>query len=167
VLGDVELYTVTGEVRVSGRPATLRVESLAGPVTVADGADWLRARTSSGAVAVRGAVGDALLATVGGTLTLDGAVTQRARLETVTGAVRQRGPVARDATLAIDTNSGDVTLRPSGAALDLLTLTGRVTSALPAVRAAVRPQGRGQAARVDAGAGRVEVRSFKGAIVVE
>jgi DUF4097 and DUF4098 domain-containing protein YvlB len=161
VVGDVELYTVTGEVRVAGRPATLRVESLAGPLTLADGADWLRARTSSGDVAVRGAVGDAVLATVGGTLSLDGAVTQRARLETVTGAVRQRGPVARDATLAIDTNSGDVTLRPDGAALDLLTLNGRVTSARPAVRGAVRAQGRGQAARVDAGTGRVEVRSFK------
>lgn len=173
VVGDVELHTVTGDVRVAGRPATLRVEALAAPVTVQDGADWLRARTSSGAIRVAGAVGDAELATVGGTLTLDGAVTQQARLESVAGGVRHRGAVARGATLAIETHAGDVTLQLAreGATLDLLTLGGRITSTLPAVRAAVRPQKQGQALRADTGtkpdAGRIEVRSFRGAIVVE
>ena len=175
VVGDVELYTVTGDVRVAGRPATLRVEALAAPVTVQDGADWLRARTSSGAIRVGGAVGDAELATVGGALTLDGAVAQQARLESVTGTVRQRGAVARGATLAIETNSGDVTLQLAGAesALDLLTLSGRITSTLPAVRAGVRSSKQGQALLLPAekgasdDAGRIEVRSFKGAIVVE
>ncbi|MDF1505827.1 hypothetical protein [Roseisolibacter sp. H3M3-2] len=168
VTGPVEVYAVTGAVRVAGRPSTLRVESLAGPVTVDDGADWLRARTSSGALTVRGAVGDAQLATVGGALTLEGDVRQRATLETVTGPVRQRGTVARGATLAIDTNSGEVTLRPAAdAALDLLSVVGRLTSARPAVRAATRAEGKGQGARVAGAGGRVEVRSFKGAIVVE
>ncbi|MGZ8378645.1 MAG: hypothetical protein ACXW0Z_15565 [Gemmatirosa sp.] len=175
LVGDVELYTVTGGVRVAGRPSTLRVESLAGPVTVSDGADWLRARTSSGAIDVRGAVGDASLATVGGTLALDGPVAQRARLESVTGGVRQRGAVARGATLAIETNSGDVTLHLAreGAALDLLTLNGRITSPVAAVRDAVRATKQGHQlllpAEKGAGAdlGRIEVRSFRGAIVVE
>jgi len=177
VAGDLELYSVTGAVRVTGRPATLRVESMAGPVTVGDGADWIRARTSSGTLTVRGAVGDAQLSTVGGALALDGAVAQRARLESVTGTVQHRGGVARGATLAIETNAGDVTLQlpqPGGdVALDLLTLTGRITSPVPAVRAAVRAGGQGQAlllpAEKGAGgdAGRIEVRSFKGTITVD
>ncbi len=172
VTGAVEVYSVTGAVGVSGRRplTTVRVESLAGPVHVG-GANWLRARTSSGPLTVRGPVGDAQLATVGGTLTLEGDVIQRATLETVTGAVRQRGAVARGATLAIDTNSGDVTLHltADAVALDLLTVAGRLTSTLPAVRAAVRTDGQGQVARVAGagGGGRIEVRSYKGAIVVE
>ncbi len=168
--GEVELYSVSGEVRVAGRPATLRVESMDAPVTVADGAAWLRARTSAGTLRVRGAVDDAVLSTVGGGVRVEGTVAQRARIETVTGAVHFDGTVARGAELAIDTNAGDVTLtlEPRGVALDLLTLNGRVASTLPTVRRAVRPQGRGQAASVSAGdAGRIEVRSFKGAIVVE
>ena len=168
--GEVELYSVSGEVRVAGRPATLRVESMDAPVTVADGADWLRARTSAGALRVHGAVDDAVISTVGGEARLEGAVAQRARIETVTGAVRVGGTVARGAQLGIDTNAGDVTLTldARNVALDLLTLNGRVASTLPLVRRVVRTQGRGHAATVTAGdAGRIEVRSFKGTIVVE
>jgi hypothetical protein len=168
--GEVELYSVSGEVRVAGRPATLRVESMDAPVTVADGAAWLRARTSAGALRVRGPVDDVVLSTVGGEARLEGAIAQRARIETVTGAVRFGGTVAQGAQLGIDTNAGDVTLavEPAGVALDLLTLNGRVASTLPLVRRVVRTQGRGQAATVTASdAGRIEVRSFKGAIVVE
>ena len=172
--GEVELFSVSGEVRVAGRPATLRVESMDAPVTVADGAAWLRARTSAGTLRVRGAVDDAVLSTVGGAAHLEGTVAQRARIETVTGAVHFDGAVARGAQLGIDTNAGDVTLtlEPRPVALDLLTLNGRISGTLPPVRRAVRPQGRGQAAVVAAtvtasDAGRIEVRSFKGAIVVE
>jgi DUF4097 and DUF4098 domain-containing protein YvlB len=137
--GDVELYAVGGELRVAGRPSTLRVESMDGPVTVADGAGVLRARTSAGALRVRGPVDDATLSTVGGEARLEGAVAQRARID----------------------------LPPGAAALDLLTLTGRVTSAVPAVRRAIRAAGRGQAAILGPpDAGRIEVRSFRGTIVV-
>lgn len=169
---EVELYSVSGAVRVTGRPATLRVESLAGTVAVRDGAAWVRARTGSGTLDVRGAVGDAELSTVGGALRLTGDVGQRARVESVTGTVRVTGAVARGAQLEIDTNGGDVTLDPGGGdvALDLHTLNGRITSARPAVRRAVHARGAGQAA-VTAGAspeaGRIEVRSFRGAIVVD
>lgn len=169
--GDVELHAVTGAVRVVGRPATLRIEAMAGAVTVADGAGWLRARTASGPITVRGALGDAALATVGGTLVVDGRIAERARLESVTGAIRFTGVVVPDATLAVDTNSGDVALQLGGsAALDLLTLRGRIASPLPTVRAAMRGQGSGQAGVVTLGpradGGRIEVRSFSGAIGV-
>jgi hypothetical protein len=170
LVGDVELYSVSGAVHVAGRPATLRAESLAGAVTVDDGADWARIRTSSGAIRVRGPVSDGELTTVGGRVWFGGRVDGRARLESVTGAVDFAGAVAPGAALTVDTHAGDVTLAlpRSGAALDLLALHGRVTSPVAALRARVRPAGRGEAVRADAppGAGRVEVRSFRGRITV-
>jgi hypothetical protein len=130
-------------------------------------------RTSSGEIRVRGAIDDAELTAVGGPVRWDGRVGVRARLETVTGGVRFAGAVAPDAVLAVDTHAGDVALAlPSGgAALDLLSLRGRVVGP-PAVRAAARTvggaAGKGEAVRTpgSAGAGRVEVRSFRGVITV-
>jgi hypothetical protein len=130
-------------------------------------------RTSSGTVRVRGAVDDAEFTAVGGEVRWEGRVEGRARLETVTGRVTFAGTVAPGAALAVDTHAGDValTLPPGGAALDLLTLRGRVAGP-SAVRASARAVGsgavRGEAVRTTAaaGAGRVEVRTFRGLVRV-
>jgi hypothetical protein len=56
VEGGLDLYSVSGNVRVRGAPATLRAESMDGAISIEARTPWLRAKTASGTIELSGEV---------------------------------------------------------------------------------------------------------------
>lgn len=166
VRGGLDLNTVSGRVTVAGSPRELRVESMDGDVTVTGAPAWARLETAAGAVTLRGGGGNVGLVSVSGALTVAGGTVERARLETVTGAVTFAAAMEPGGSYDVETHAGRVELHlPAALGVDLEAVTLHGTIDGPAVPAAAR---RGDGRRVslvtgDASA-RVAVRTFKGPI---
>lgn len=109
--GGVDVYSVTGDVRVEGSLRQLYAESMSGEVTVTASAPSIRLKTASGDIAYRGRGEDLTLATVSGGIDAAAEHPLRAHLETVTGDVRWSGGVGRGGSLSVQTHSGRVELR--------------------------------------------------------
>jgi DUF4097 and DUF4098 domain-containing protein YvlB len=169
VTGGLDLNIVGGRVKVSGNPHELNVESMDGNVTVDGAPSWLRAKTATGDIDVAGGSEDAVLTTVSGTIRIGAGAFDRAKIESVTGAVVFAGDLTRGATLDINTHSGGIELRlprRSGAELDVASVTGTIENTLTGRAAIAGREGRGQEIGLTLGQGgaRVYVRSFKGSI---
>lgn len=163
--------TVAGDIRVSGQVEDLTVEAMDGTVHLDVTAPHVRARTASGALTVAGRIEDLAAATVSGAIDIRASVTARGRFESVTGPVTVSGRLDPAATIGIDTHSGSVDLRlvsPLGGALDLTSVTGRITNGLDKRMPLTSSKGRGHELSFDTGrAGpRITVRSFKGSIAL-
>ncbi len=94
---------------------------------------------------------------------------ERARIETVTGAVLFASEVARGGSLDIDTHSGaiDVIMSPqANADFDVASVAGTIENTLTNRRPVPGREGRGQEIGFSTGAGgaRVYLRTFKGDI---
>ena len=119
VSGGLDLYTVGGRIEVEGAPAELRAEAMQGDIALSVSSPWLRAKTASGAITLRGSAEDAGLETVSGRLDAALSSTRRVRLESVTGDVRLTGAVDRDGTVTVETHSGTAEIvLPRDAAVD-------------------------------------------------
>lgn len=166
--GTLDVYTVTGDVAVAGSFAAVNLESMGGKVTVTGSAASLRAKTARGDIRLAAAGEDAVATTVSGTLLLDGARFQRGRFQSVDGRIVYAGAVAPGSGLVFETHGGDVELAlPAGTAgeFTLSTLKGAIRNQLAQVRPA--SLARSQEFTLAAANGtRVDVRSFRGAIVV-
>ena len=155
--------------KVSGNPHELNVESMDGNVTIDGAPSYLRAKTATGDIDVAGGSEDAALTTVSGTIRVGAGAFDRAKIETVTGAVVFAGDVARGGTLDVNTHSGGIELRvprQSGAELDVATVTGSIENTLTGRAAIPGREGRGQEIGLTLGQGgaRIYIRSFKGSI---
>jgi DUF4097 and DUF4098 domain-containing protein YvlB len=111
---DVELKTVSGDLRLKGHglPARVHLSTVSGSVQLEHGAGDLEASTVNGTLV----------------LSLDSARSVRAR--TTAGDVRVEGKLARGATLEASTVSGDVNVRASaegGYAYEVSSFTGDIT----------------------------------------
>jgi hypothetical protein len=169
IVGGLDLNIVGGRVKVSGNPRELNVESMDGNIVIDGTPAWLRAKTATGDIDLAGGSGDAVLTSISGTIRVGGGVFERAKIESVTGAVVFAGDLARGASLDINTHSGGIELRlarRSGAELDVATVTGTIENSLTGRAALPGREGRGQEIGLSLGEGgaRVYVRSFKGSI---
>ena len=172
VSGGLDLNIIGGSVRVSGNPHELTVESMDGTVVVDGSPTWTRLKTASGDIALNGGSDDAGLTTVSGTIRVISGRFERARIESVTGAVDFGGDVARGGSLDIDTHSGAVDLRMSpktGADFDIVAVAGTIENTLTKRPAVAGREGRGQEIGFTTGGGgaRVYVRTFKGSIRIQ
>jgi DUF4097 and DUF4098 domain-containing protein YvlB len=140
-----------------------------GTVLVEGSPSWLRIKTGDGDVSVRGSVQDFAVSTVSGIVNIRDGDFERARLESVTGAVMFAGNLVRGASLTIDTHSGTIDLSSrikSNLDIDARTLTGRIDNLLSAKRPSPGRDGRGEELTLELGTGGAQavLRSFKAGI---
>ena len=72
VSGGVDVYSVTGDVKITGTPKQLYAESMGGEITISGTSSSIRAKTGSGPITFRGAGEDVTLVTVAGKITVSG-----------------------------------------------------------------------------------------------
>jgi hypothetical protein len=163
--------TVSGDVRVSGTVADIQAEAIDGSIYLTATTPRARARTGSGTVSIGGRVDDLVASTVSGPLTVTAAGVQRARLESVTGAISITAGIDRAASIDVDNHSGSVELhvpRTVAADFDLTSVAGTITNLFDGHAPSAGRQGRGQqlAFVTDPKGARVVVRTFKGPITL-
>ena len=171
VRGGLDLYSVTGDVRVRGTPETVRAESMEGGVFLDVRAPWARAKTASGRIELGGEIGDVAATTVSGAIHVVAARQARARIESVTGPVVVTGRPSRGGAWEIETHSGSVTLElapDTDAEITVHTFGGEVRADLGRVASRREDDLSGSELRIVAGEGgtSIAVRTFKGAIAV-
>jgi len=107
VRGDLVLRSVSGAITAEGTSGTLQVHSTSGDVRVRDHRGDLAVETTSGDISARGALNATRINSVSGKIDLEGASGVLA-LRTISGDLEVRA--ATDASLAIESTSGDVEL---------------------------------------------------------
>src|SRR5262249_43398190 len=118
--GGLDVYSVTGSIRVGGSPSQGYAESMDGDVEVAATTPWVRAKSAGGKVTLRGVSEDAAASTVSGVIVIEGGRFQRSRFESVSGDIRFEGELDRGGSFQFESHSGAVELRlPSNTAADI------------------------------------------------
>lgn len=169
--GSLDLYSVSGSIRVAGSPAQVYAESMDGNVEVNGPAAWIRAKTASGAITLNGGGEDVAATTVSGVISVQAGRVVRGRFESVTGDIRYDGDVERGSSLTFESHSGVIELRfPTTVAADFSVheFQGKIVNELTsAVARPVRERG-GSELSFTAGRGGadVTVRNFKGAVLL-
>ncbi len=171
VEGGLDLYSVSGSVRVRGAPSTVRAESMEGPISIEVRTPWLRAKTASGSIDLAGEVSDLAATSVSGTIRVVAARQARARIESVTGEVIVSGRPTRGGAWEIETHSGAVTLAlapDTDAEIDVHTFGGDVQSTLGRIVSRRIDDLAGSDWSVMAGAGgtSITVRTFKAPVTI-
>lgn len=170
--GALDLYSVTGSIRVEGDPSSLYAESMGGEIRVEGAPTVARLRTGAGAAYVRGGGPDLSVTTVNGGITLQGtAPVRRAILETVSGHVRIDAGLASGAALSVTSHDGPVELtvpRDTEAEFLVVTLEGEVRNALVpgGTRKTAGLRGRELSFTSGSGDADVTVRTFSGAVTI-
>lgn len=163
VRGGLDLYSVSGQVRVAGRVEQLSVESMDGDVEVAAAAGWLKVKTADGRVLLQGSADDAAVSSVTGAIVIEGGRYARARFESVTGGVEFRGSIPRGGNYSFETHSGPITLRLApdpDATVSLTTFGGEIRSDFgPAPES-------GRSFRLGSGEATLTVRTFRGSVAL-
>jgi len=166
--GEFDLSLVGGSARITASPRTLSVDAMDASVTIDASPGWVRLKTSEGDITMRGSSPDAAFTTVSGAVRVSNGVYERARIETVTGAVTFAGDLARNASLNIETHSGAVEVlfgANASAGIDAITLTATIENLLTKQRAvAGRERGQELGVELGTGDGRVVIRTFRGGI---
>ncbi|MEO5588146.1 MAG: hypothetical protein ABIS03_01070, partial [Gemmatimonadaceae bacterium] len=78
VVGSLDLYVVSGNIRVKGNPADINAEAIDGSITIDGSPGWLRAKSASGAVTLAGSTSDATISTVSGNISVRGSKFEKA-----------------------------------------------------------------------------------------
>lgn len=171
VSGGLDLYVVSGTIDVTGNPRELNAEAIDGDIHVAGSPPWLRAKSATGAITFRGASADAALSTVSGPIRVGGGLFERTKIETVTGNITFVGQLDRSGVFDFDTHSGTVDIalpEKTNASFAVVTITGKIDNLLSRTRPFAGRFGRGQELTTETGAGgaRVNVRTFKGPVIL-
>ncbi len=169
VNGSLDLYVVSGDVRVTGSPADVNAEAIDGTIHISGSPSWVRAKSASGDVTFDGKSSDVTMSTVSGKVTVKGSAFEKAKFESVTGNITFNGTFERGGLINFDTHSGTIDIgMPAGSSadFDIVSISGGIANGLTGKRPSVGRYGRGAELGMSAGGGgtRVVVRSFKGAI---
>ncbi|MCC6930232.1 MAG: DUF4097 family beta strand repeat protein [Gemmatimonadaceae bacterium] len=169
--GGLDIAVIGGRVRVNASPRELQIEAMDASVAVDGTPAWLRAKTATGDITLRGGSEDLALTTVSGTIRVEQGAVERTRLESVTGPIQLLGAIARGGDVTIDSHSGEIQLvvpRTGDFAVTATSITGSVVNRFDATRPAPGREGRGAELVLERGSesARVAVRTFKGTITV-
>ncbi|HET9604210.1 MAG TPA: DUF4097 family beta strand repeat-containing protein [Gemmatimonadales bacterium] len=169
VTGELDLASVSGDIRVSGAPRVITAESMDGTIEVQGDVAITRVKTADGPIRISGPGGDLTVSSVSGAILVRASRDIiSARIESVTGRVTLEGPVSQEGNVDIQTHEAPITLAlpgNQGATLDIVAFSGKVMNGFPDARRTASP---GQPVRYvlrDGGA-RMTVRSLKGGITV-
>jgi hypothetical protein len=173
VTGELDLYVVGGRIRVSGKPAELNAEAIDGDIEVNGKPGWLRAKSASGSVTLNGSSSDVSISTVSGGIIVNSGPGagkfERAKIETVTGAIRFNADIEKGAAIDFNTHSGSMDIaipRGTGADFDIASIAGTISNELNYARPVKGRYGRGSEMVMTnaSGGARVTIRSFKGPV---
>jgi hypothetical protein len=169
VSGSLDLYVVSGDIRVTGNPADVNAEAIDGSITISGSPEWVRAKSASGNVTFNGSTSDITATTVSGKISLDGKQFEKVKAESVTGDVKFSGAIDRAGIASFDSHSGAVIISlpsRSGADLDAVSIAGAISNQLTSAKPRAGKYGRGAelVGEVNGGGARIVVRSFKGLI---
>ncbi|HSA54769.1 MAG TPA: DUF4097 family beta strand repeat-containing protein [Gemmatimonadaceae bacterium] len=170
--GGLDLNIVGGSIRVDASPRDLNIESMDGTVTVNGNPSWLRVKTAAGDIVMNGSSEDAAFTSVSGTTRVGGGRFDRARLESVTGAIEFSGTPVRGGSLTFDSHSGGITLRldpGAGGEIEATSIAGTIENQLTRQRPGTGRDGRGQelSTVIGGGGAHIVVRTFKGVVRLE
>jgi DUF4097 and DUF4098 domain-containing protein YvlB len=137
-------------------------------VTITGTPEWLRAKTATGDILMRGGT-DIGASTISGTIRTSGGQVERAKLESTTGAIVFGSGLARNAVVEVETHSGpiDILLPPkSDVEIDAATITGAIDNRLTKARPVAGRELRGMTLLTSNGMGsaKITARSFKGTV---
>lgn len=171
VTGGLDINVIGGSIQVAASPRELQVEAMDAAVVIDGSPAWLRAKTAAGDITLRGGSTDLAMTSVSGALRVEGGSVERARLQTVTGAIHFAATPAGAGTLDFDSHSGmiDLLLPPSnGFSLLASSITGEVVNRFDRTRPTTGREGRGAELALEAGnaSARITARTFKGTITV-
>jgi DUF4097 and DUF4098 domain-containing protein YvlB len=150
----VELRSVSGEVRVTGVENLVRAESVSGNVAASATPRLERVKSVSGDVELAGIASGSLsastvsgdlrardlkvaaldISTVSGTVTLAAVSAEHVAVKSVSGEISYSGPLSRGGHYDLNSHSGDVRISPSshtGFELTASTFSGSIHSDLP------------------------------------
>jgi DUF4097 and DUF4098 domain-containing protein YvlB len=168
----IQASTVSGNIQLRGQASeNASAESVSGSVNVAVNTPEVQAKSVSGRVEVQGAARKLTASTVSGRLALGAGEMEYGALKTVSGDIELNGRVAREATLSIETHSGDVELRvprDTGADFEVRTMSGAINNEFGPVAQRVGRYGPGRELRFTNGRGgaRVMVKTFSGDVTI-
>jgi hypothetical protein len=167
ITGGLDLNVVGGSITVHGNPKELRAESMDGSVTIDGAPEWLRAKTATGDITMHGGV-DVGASTISGTIRTSGGEVERAKLESTTGAISFASPLARGASVELETHSGPIDIQlpfKSDVEIDAATITGAIDNQWSRPRPVPGSEGRGMTLQISSGGGpHITARSFKGTV---
>lgn len=171
VTGSVDLSTGSGRIVVTGAPGRLSAESMDGGIEAQVNSALVRLKSAGGAIALRGAVTDASLGTVGGAVTAHLSGADRVLMEAVGGSLTLDVTPRPGGNYTLTSHSGDIDVRlppDFDAAVDLTALEGKVVNRLTKRMAATANKGQGEALYLTGGQAAADViaRTFRGTITV-
>ncbi|MES2525389.1 MAG: DUF4097 family beta strand repeat-containing protein [Gemmatimonadota bacterium] len=132
--GDVEVRSTSSDITLRRLGGRAIVESLSGDIVISEGVGALRATTSSGDLRVEGLRGNADVHTTSGDVQVSGTGVSRFVVETITGDVTLDGSITNDARVQVSTHTGDVLMRlpdRTGGELQFSTFNGEIHTAIP------------------------------------
>lgn len=165
--GELDVLSVSGGITVRSAPGAVRLESLEGAIRVSGDSAVARLRTGSGTITADLRAGDLTAISVSGEVSLGARRLDRARVETVGGAVAVTGALAPHGSLLVETHGGNVTLgltRPVNAGFELSSVSGAVSVELGGKP--MRSTGRPLEFSTGTATAQVTIRSFKGTITL-
>lgn len=168
----LDVFTVTGDIRVEGSPRSLHAESMGGAVELAGEPAVARIRTGAGAIVIHGGGHDLTLSSVNGRIGLSTTgPLRRAQVETVGGDVVVRTALSTGSTLVVNSHDGAVELAfPAATSADFVvsTLEGTLRNALTTggTRKGAGLRGRELSFTTGSGGAEVTVRTFSGDVTV-
>lgn len=171
VTGGVDVYSVTGDVQITGTPSQMYAESMGGEINISGSSSSVRAKTGSGPITFRGAGEDVSLMTVGGRITVAGPRLRRGYLESVTGDITFDGELEPGSSIGIQTHSGRVELvlpREAGADCTVTSIRGEIQVDFPTGQEFERSGARGPEREFTIGDGGadVKIQSFDGPVAI-
>jgi putative adhesin len=159
-------YTVSGNLRLSGHARSIEAESMNGSLDIDVASLWVKARTGSGHLLLRGKPETADLSTISGTLSIATSSVLRGQFASVTGDIHYAATPAPSAIIELSDHSGGVELMlpaDASAAVALSSVTGSIENGFPRARA-VAAAARSMKLSLGRGEAQLTVRTFKGPI---
>ena len=170
--GEVVASTVSGDIRIMDATDRVEAQAVSGSVSLDRVGGRIRVESVSGSVVVDQARGDLSVETVSGGIQVRDARLDGMRATTVSAGLSFDGTLAPNGTYRLDSHSGRVTITlPAdvGAALELETFSGRITSEFPLT---LQPgEGTGRRGRrmeftIGTGSARLIAGSFSGNVTI-
>lgn len=169
VTGGLDVYSVTGDVRIDGEARELYAETMAGRVDITGSSSSVKAKTANGPITFRGESDDVSLNTVSGKLTVVVPVLRRGRFESVTGDVYFEGNLDRGSSTTFQTHGGAVELRlprDAGADVAVTTVEGTVQNEFGPLSARNDMSGKEFEFEIGAGGAAVSINTFSGSVAI-
>lgn len=161
----LEVESVSGKLRLDSGAGEVDIDSVSGNVDLVGKAAKAHVETVSGSIRTRGLGGRIKYETVSGDIDADNGAYREIDASTVSGDIKLRGKPAPDATVGVESMSGNVHLYlpdDASARLKASSFSGTIRSDFGSVRHEEHGPGSSLDASVGNGGGQVKIETFSG-----